>query len=184
MTAILMSVAAMLAGKALVTPYEKCRDYERTRTADTSTLLDIGIEANQTTRTLNDILSEERWKKIMAKGEAVEDELEVDQQAPGTLQRALDRLRDDITVLRTARGVDEAEVAMERLLGSSRHALQVQQRSGPPKHETARLIENLNDAFEDLFNTDSNRDRKRAVKYLGGVIQDVEGALCDLGIGN
>ncbi|KAI1867520.1 hypothetical protein JX265_007322 [Neoarthrinium moseri] len=245
MAGILIGVGAMLVGKALVTPYEKCRDYERTvrqvgndlenlnialenirqhelkdsaldflhkaerqyersvkvlnryypETLPTTRLLgysiengrykhllDIGVEANQTTRTLNDILGEERWKKIMSKGEAVKNKLDKGGDALDKLQGALDCLRKDITVLKTARDVDEADVAMQRLLKSSRRALQVQQRTGRPKHEMAKLIENLNDAFEYLLNTNNNREKRRAIKYLGGVIQDVDGELNNLGI--
>ncbi|KAK9425529.1 hypothetical protein SUNI508_12913 [Seiridium unicorne] len=244
MAGILVGVGAMLVGKALVTPYEKCRDYERTvrqiwndldnlnialenirqhelqdsslqflykaekqytrsvdimnryypHTLPTSRLLgfgvengrykhllDIGVEANQTTRTLNDILGEERWKKIMAKGEDVKDKLEEGEGALNKLHESLERLREDITVLKTARDVDEADVAMHRLLKSSRRALQIQKRNGRPKHEMGRLIENLNDAFEYLLSTDNSREKKRAIKYLGGVIQDVEIGLNNLG---
>lgn len=140
-------------------------------------LLDIGVEANQTARTLNDILSEERWKKIMAKGESVKDKVEKGENALYKLQVALDRLREDITALKTARDVDEADMAMQCLFKSSRRALEIQRRGGWPKHETAKLIKNLNDAFEHLLNTKNSLEKKRAIEYLGDVIKDVEGGL-------
>lgn len=144
-------------------------------------LLDIGIEANQTTRTLNDILGEERWKKIMAKGEDAEDKLDEVEDLTSKQQVALDRLRGDIVVLKSARDIDEADVAMQRLLDSARRALQIQRASKRPRNEMGELIEDLNDAFEFLMTTDNEREKKRAIKYLHGVILDVESGLNDVG---